>query len=160
LKDSTKKIPSDVPSQVQTDLALSFTIHDIDIQRVINELRASGAEAFSVNDQRVVATTAIRCVGAAIQVNGVPLTPPYVIRAIGDPATLAGALQLRDGIAEQLGQTDPSMISVQKANKLLLPSYNGSTMFKYCSPVPVGSSAVATTLDSTPSSTNIGVQTQ
>jgi uncharacterized protein YlxW (UPF0749 family) len=135
LRDSTKAVPIGLPSEVANEMNLSFTIHDLDIQRVVNELRAAGAEAFAVNDQRIVATTAIRCVGPAIQVNGVPLTPPYVIRAIGDPATLAGALELRGGINEQLKQTDTAMIQIQNSNSLMLPSYNGSVTFAYCKPV-------------------------
>jgi uncharacterized protein YlxW (UPF0749 family) len=135
LQDSVKRPPANLPSQIAMDMTLSFIIHDLDIQRVVNELRASGAEAFAVNDQRVVTTTAIRCVGAAIQVNGVPLTPPYIIRAIGDSGTLYGALQLPGGIAEQLKQTDPAMISVQKSSTLLLPAYDGSIMFRYSKPV-------------------------
>jgi uncharacterized protein YlxW (UPF0749 family) len=135
LRDSTKRPPTDLPADVTADLTANFIIHDADIQRVINELRAAGAEAFSVNDQRVVSTTAIRCVGPAIQVNEVPLTPPYSIRAIGDPATLAEALALPGGISDLMRQTDPSMISIGKSSSLMLPSYDGSTMFRYCKPV-------------------------
>jgi len=135
LKDSTKRPPSDLPSQISLELTLNYIIHDIDIERVINELRASGAEAFAVNDQRIVTTSAIRCVGPAIQVNGVPLTPPYVIRAIGDPGTLFGALALPGGVQESLKDSDPAMITVQKESSLVLPSYDGSLMFRYCKPV-------------------------
>ncbi len=135
LKDSVKRPPADLPSQVSADLTATFIIHDLDLQRVVNELRAAGAEAFAVNDQRVVTTTAIRCVGPAIQVNGVPLTPPYVIRAIGDPGTLSESLALPGGIAEQLRQTDPSMIQIERSTALVLPSYEGSLMFRYSHPV-------------------------
>jgi uncharacterized protein YlxW (UPF0749 family) len=135
LKDSPKRPPGGLPSQLATDLTATYIIHDLDLQRVVNELRAAGAEAFAVNDQRIVTTTAIRCVGPAIQVNSVPLTPPYKIRAIGDPATLSTALALPGGIAEQLKQTDPSMIAVAKAPSLILPAYKGSTEFRYCRPV-------------------------
>lgn len=72
-----------------------YVIHDTDIISVINELAAAGAEAFSVNGQRIIATTAIRCVGPVIQINGINLSAPYTISAIGDPITLKGALGLR-----------------------------------------------------------------
>jgi uncharacterized protein YlxW (UPF0749 family) len=60
-------------------------ITDVDIQSVVNELWAAGAEAVSVNDRRVSALTAIREAGEAILVDYVPISPPYVVRAIGDP---------------------------------------------------------------------------
>jgi uncharacterized protein YlxW (UPF0749 family) len=74
-------------------------------------------------------------VGPAIQVNEIPLTPPYTIRAIGDPATLSEALALPGGVADQMRQTDPAMIGIAKHATLLLPSYDGSTLFRYCKPV-------------------------
>lgn len=125
LADSSKRPPANLPSQIATDLTNAYIIHDVDIQRVLNELKAGGAEALAVNDQRVVATTAVRCVGPAIQVNGVPLTPPFRISAIGDPRSLATTLQLPGGVGELLKSTDPTMLTVVQAQKLLLPAYAG-----------------------------------
>jgi uncharacterized protein YlxW (UPF0749 family) len=65
------------------DDAGAYRIHDRDVQLVVNELFAVGAEAVSVNDVRLVATSPIRAAGATIVVGFRPLTPPYVIRAIG-----------------------------------------------------------------------------
>ena len=59
-------------------------IYDRDVQDVVNELWAAGAEAISVNGQRLTASTAIRSAGEAVLVDFRPLSPPYVIRAIGD----------------------------------------------------------------------------
>jgi uncharacterized protein YlxW (UPF0749 family) len=61
---------------------------DRDLQVVVNGLWAAGAEAVSVNDQRLSALSAIRSAGQAILVDYRPLAPPYVVRAIGDPAAL------------------------------------------------------------------------
>jgi uncharacterized protein YlxW (UPF0749 family) len=144
LRDSTKSVPLGVPQDISTTLYNNYTIHDNDIERVVNELRAAGGEAFSVNDQRVVATTAIRCVGPAIQVNGVPLTPPYVIRTIGDTATLVTALKLRGGVNEGFTNTDPAMITIKTANSMLLPAFEGSVTLTYCKPVKdVGASTAS-----------------
>ena len=79
-----------------------FLIHDYDLWPIVNELRAGGAEAIAINDQRVVATTAIRCVGPVVNVNGVPVSPPYDIKAIGSPKDLMGALTIKDGIVDRL----------------------------------------------------------
>lgn len=125
LNDSSKRPPASLPSALTTSLTSDYIIHDVDIQRVLNELRAGGAEALAVNDQRVVATTAVRCVGPAIQVNGVPQTPPFRIRAIGDPQSLATTLWLPGGIGDILKGTDPAMIGVEQKSKLVLPAYAG-----------------------------------
>lgn len=77
-----------------------YIIHDEDLLRVLNELRAAGAEAISVNDQRIVAMSEIRCAGPTISVNNVRSAPPYVIKAIGAPKTLSSALRLRGGVVE------------------------------------------------------------
>lgn len=61
----------------------AYRIRDADLQLVVNALFASGAEAVSVNDSRIVATTPIRAAGDTIIVNFRPLTPPYTVAAIG-----------------------------------------------------------------------------
>ncbi|MFP4499332.1 MAG: DUF881 domain-containing protein, partial [Vulcanimicrobiota bacterium] len=65
-----------------------YIVHDIDLMALVNELWASGAEAISINEQRVVMTSAIRCVGPSITVNTTRLTPPYIIKAIGPSTNL------------------------------------------------------------------------
>ena len=63
-----------------------FLVHDSDLWPLVNELRAAGAEAISINGQRVIGSTAIRCVGPVLKVNDVPVASPFAIKAIGDPA--------------------------------------------------------------------------
>lgn len=65
------------------------TVLDRDLQVLVNGLWQAGAEALSINGQRLGPTSAIRVAGQAITVNYRPLTPPYTVSAIGDPATLA-----------------------------------------------------------------------
>ncbi len=136
LNDSTRRPPDTLPSALSSQLTASFIIHDVDLQRVLNELRAGGAEEFAINNQRIVATTAIRCVGPAIQVNGVPITPPYKIYAIGPPDTMSTCLNLPGGIADQLRSTDPAMITITKSPALVIPAFDGATQFRYAKPVP------------------------
>ena len=66
---------------------------DRDLQTVVNGLWAAGAEAVAVNGQRLTALSAIRSAGDAILVDYRPLTRPYVVTAIGDPATLQAAVR-------------------------------------------------------------------
>ena len=61
----------------------AYEIHDSDLQLVVNELWAAGAEAVAVNDSRLVATTPIRAAGGTIVVNFRPLSPPFRVSAIG-----------------------------------------------------------------------------
>jgi uncharacterized protein YlxW (UPF0749 family) len=67
-------------------------VHQQDVQAVVDALWAGGAEAMSIQDQRVTATTAVRCVGNVLQLQGHTYSPPYVIKAIGDQRSLSQAL--------------------------------------------------------------------
>ncbi len=96
LKDADKPPPAPTP-EVSAELGI---VHDTDLLLLVNELRAAGAEAIAINDQRVVATTAVRCIGPLIAVNGVRISPPYEVAAIGDPDKLEKALTMPDGIAD------------------------------------------------------------
>ncbi|MBQ9636234.1 MAG: DUF881 domain-containing protein, partial [Acidaminococcaceae bacterium] len=72
-----------------------YIIHDEDLLRVVNELRAAGAEAISLNGQRLIGSSEIRCVGPTVLVNERRLAAPFVIHAIGNPQTLESSLELR-----------------------------------------------------------------
>lgn len=69
--------------ELGVDKAIAL-IHDEDIRLLLNELKNSGAEAISINGQRIMPTTSIVCSGAIITVNGVKMNAPFEIRAIGD----------------------------------------------------------------------------
>ena len=111
-----------------------YIIHDTDILSIINELSAAGAEAFSVNGQRILANTAIRCVGPLIQINGVNLSAPYTISAIGKPETMVGALNLRGGIVSEM-RTDNIAVTIEKHEEIIIPEYTGLIDYKYVTPV-------------------------
>jgi uncharacterized protein YlxW (UPF0749 family) len=130
LTDSRKQ-PTGFASE---QMKLNILIHDQDIANVVNELKAAGAEAISINGKRYVATTSIRCVGPVIQISGIPTAPPYVIQAIGDPDTLYGGLKTQGGVLTELTQFDSEMARVEKKSALHLPSYAGSTPGTYAHP--------------------------
>lgn len=67
-------------------------VRDIDLQVVTNSLWQAGSEGIAINGERLTSTTALRSAGEAILVNLVPLSPPYRIEAIGDPAQLQAKL--------------------------------------------------------------------
>ncbi len=102
-----------------------YLIHDEDLLRIVNELRAAGAEAISINGQRLVGMSEIRCVGPNINVNGKPLGAPFEIKAIGKQKTLASALDLRGGVKENLKYWGIQM-QVRFENELEIPAFDGS----------------------------------
>jgi len=69
-----------------------LVVHQQDVQAVVNALWAGGARGMSIMDDRVVATTAVRCVGNTLLLDGIVYSPPYVVTAIGDPSRLQLAL--------------------------------------------------------------------
>ena len=107
-----------------------YIIHDDDLLKVINELRAAGAEAISVNGQRLVSTSEIRCAGPTLSVNNVRSAPPYEIRAIGDSVTLENALRMRGGVMETL-QVWGIQLEVKAAQEIVVPAYKGAAKFSY-----------------------------
>jgi uncharacterized protein YlxW (UPF0749 family) len=68
-------------------------VRDRDMQRVVNGLWESGAEAVSINGQRLTALSAIRAAGDAILVDNRPLVPPYTVLAVGDGKRLSTRFQ-------------------------------------------------------------------
>ena len=129
LDDSPKK----EMSETRPDVVENYIVHDSDIRSVTNELFAAGAEAISVNGQRLIANSSIRCVGPVVLVNSVQIARPYVIKAIGAPEALQTALELPGGVADGLFLLD--MIEVKKQPDLVVPAYKGSTRLNWAQPV-------------------------
>ena len=69
-----------------------LVVHQQDVQAVVNALWAGGAEAMTIMNQRVLSTTAVRCVGNTLLLHGRVYSPPFVVTAIGDPSTMGKAL--------------------------------------------------------------------
>ena len=107
-----------------------YIIHDDDLLRVINELRAAGAEALSINGQRLISTSEIRCAGPTLSVNNVRSAPPYEISVIGDKKNLANALKMRGGVVETL-KVWGIMLDIKESDNVIVPAYKGSFQFKY-----------------------------
>lgn len=139
LRDSKKLPPksTDMSPEDYEAISRQFRIHDSDIQTVVNELRAAGAEAIAVNDQRVTSFTAIRCVGPVVQVNGLATSAsPVKIKAIGDPDAMMSGMSMPDGARDQFRMVDPDMFSIDKGESLLVPAYSGATPLRYARPAP------------------------
>lgn len=104
-----------------------------DLVSVINELWAAGVEAVAVNGQRVTATTGFGQVGGTVVVDLARLTGPFTIVALGDPATLEGALNIRGGMVEGLRALGMG-ITISRAGDLTVPAHRGAPKFEHSRP--------------------------
>lgn len=113
LKDST----------TPTISAANGLVHNTDLLAVVNEIKNTGAEAISINGQRIVPTTSINCVGTVIQVNNEIVGSPFVIKAIGNPNRINDIMRL-GGFIEKL-QKDGISVEAKKNDNLKIEKYNG-----------------------------------
>lgn len=113
----------------------AFLVHDYDLRDVINVLWLAGAEAIAVNDERVIGNTSAYCVGSTVMVNTTRLSPPYVVRAIGEPASLAETLRNPSYLTALRQKVERYGIKFQvaPAPKLTLPAYTGGFSVRHCS---------------------------
>lgn len=122
----------DGDSSILKGVASNFVVHDGDILEVINALKNAKAEAISVNDQRIVNTTAVTCVGNVVKINGEKVGAPFVIKAIGNPSMLLGAITMAGGYVELL-ERDGVQVDVKQIEKdtITIPKYNGIYKLEY-----------------------------
>lgn len=106
-------------------------VHDSDVLSVVNELKVAGAEAISVNDQRIISISGIRCVGPSIQVNYQKISTPIVIKAIGNAQWLESAMNIKNGVVDTLKGSTGIGISVVRSNNVEIPKFDGTLNFKY-----------------------------
>ena len=100
-------------------------VHQQDVQAVVNALWRGGAEAMTIQDQRVIATSAVRCVGNTLILQGRVYSPPYVVTAIGDTARLQSALDTDRAVATYRQYVDAVGLgySVVVSPDLTMPAY-------------------------------------
>lgn len=113
--------------------ASDLVVHDADVLSVINELKNAGAEAISINDQRVVTTTSIVCGGNIIEINGEKIGAPFEIKAIGLPEQLS-ALSRPGGYLELLKDASVGA-ELKKSNNITIAKYSGVINYKYAKTV-------------------------
>ena len=105
-----------------------LVIHEQDLQGVINALWAGGAEAVSVNEQRVLATTAIRCVGNTLLLHGGVYSPPYVVEAVGDRVALRAELGRDPAVARFRAAARQFKLGFAVTDEsLVIPAFDGAT---------------------------------
>ena len=115
-------------SQLDTSKILDINraiVHDGDLIEIVNILKNSGAEAISINDQRIINTTAITCDGTVVTINGDKIGAPFVIKAIGSPEWLKGSLsEIPNSYVGQMIE-DGVNVEVKKSNNITIEKYDG-----------------------------------
>lgn len=114
---------------LEPDLRQDSLVHDSDVLTVVNELKAAGAEAISVNGQRIIAISAIRCVGPVIQINYQKVAAPFTIKAIGNAQYLESALNIKNGVADLLKEIGIG-VKITREKDVKIQKYDGALNFK------------------------------
>lgn len=109
-------------------------VHNEDLLKIANELKSSGAEAISINGNRLISTSEISCAGPTILINKNRVTPPFEIKAIGNAETMIAAIEMRGGILETIKFFGLES-KIERKNEVKVPAYNGSIAFKYSKPI-------------------------
>jgi len=112
-----------------------LVVHQQDIQAFVNAMWAAGARAVSLQGQRLISTTAIKCVGNTVLLHGVPYSPPYVIEAVGDTAAMYQSLDDSDkvGVYQEYVQSEDYQLGleIEPVDDLLIPAYDGSPQLEH-----------------------------
>ena len=130
LDDAPREAGGDLPAGARPD---DLVIHQSDIQAVVNALWASGVDAVTIMGERIVATSAVLCVGNTLLLQGRTYSPPYRIDAVGDSDKIRTALEASSGVAllTQAVRSFGLEFSVQAQTDLVLPAYDGPLTLRY-----------------------------
>ena len=129
LDDSAVKIPPRADPN-------AYIIHEYDLRDIINLLWMAGSEAIAINDERLVSSSSIYCVGSTVMVNNTRLSPPYLIRAIGNPRIQQDYLRNPSYIKplKDKERLYGLRFDVRSLADLSLPAYSGGFLIQHARP--------------------------
>lgn len=127
-------IKDPIADKYQEDYSVITNNYDL-LLGLVNRLKEAGAEAVSINEQRISNNTEISLAGENININGTPTAPPYIVKAIGNPQTLDGAITLRGGIIYTMKMKYNLIVDTEIKDKIVIGRYNDIIKFKYAKPV-------------------------
>lgn len=135
LTDAPRDADGSFPAGATPD---DLVVHQQDLQSVLNALWAGGADALAVQDQRLVTTSAPRCIGNTLLLHGRTYSPPYVVTAVGDATRLLDALDGERGVAiyRQYVSRFGLGYAVRTADDISVPAYTGSISLDVAQEVP------------------------
>jgi uncharacterized protein YlxW (UPF0749 family) len=114
--DITLEDASYVPNEANVN---NYIVHEGHINKVLNELLISGANAIAINGQRIFHNSYISCIGPVVSVDGNQYPAPFVITALGDPDVLVAAMNITGGIKDQL-VNDNINVKIEKKQQISL----------------------------------------
>jgi uncharacterized protein YlxW (UPF0749 family) len=128
--------PKSEIDQAEADHSVSadqLVVHQQDIQAVVNALWLGGADAITVQGQRIISTTGIKCIGNTVVLHGVPYSPPYRIEAIGSTTELVGSLDNSAYVAAYQTFVERYHLgwSLETSDDLAMPAYQGTPDLHY-----------------------------
>lgn len=116
-------------SSIKTGEDISnYLVHEIDLLKIVNELKNAGAIAISINGQRIIPTTSINCAGNITRVNGEIVGTPFVIKAVGGSFE---TLERPGGYIDWLRDDYGIDVSIKMQNNVTVEKYNGVINYKY-----------------------------
>jgi uncharacterized protein YlxW (UPF0749 family) len=130
LDDAPSRADGSLPSDARPD---DLVIHQSDVQAVVNALWAAAADGVAVMDQRLIATSAVRCVGNTLLLQGRTYSPPFVIAAIVDAGAARGQLAASPQVAvfEEAVRAFGLTFEVVEQGDITLPAYDGPLAMEY-----------------------------
>ncbi|MCX2967991.1 MULTISPECIES: DUF881 domain-containing protein [Streptomyces] len=114
-----------------------LVIHQQDLQAVVNALWAGGAQGIQIMDQRLISTSAVRCVGNTLILQGRLYSPPYEVTAVGEPDALRRALDEAPALQTYQSYVEAYGLGwdVEEHEETTLPGYSGTLDLQYAEPL-------------------------
>ena len=112
--------------------SINNIIHDLDLVEVVNELFNAGAEAVSINDQRIISISSINCTGNVVKINNQKISVPFVIKAVGKANELNLTMTRPNGCLDFLKKFSIS-VKVEEKDEITVPKYTGTRQYKFLS---------------------------
>ena len=130
LDDAPPRPDGSLPVNARPD---DLVIHQSDVQAVVNAVWAAAADGVAIMDQRLIATSAVRCVGNTLLLQGRTYSPPFLITAIGDASAIRAQLALSPqvGVFQQAVDDFGLTFSVRERPEVTLPAYDGVPDLQY-----------------------------
>jgi uncharacterized protein YlxW (UPF0749 family) len=139
LRITLSDAPEDKIQRVGDDAANLLVVHQQDVQAVVNALWRGGATAVTIQGQRVISTTGIKCSGSTIQLQGVPYPQPFVIDAVGNVDDMLRSVDDDSYVQLYRQQAENPDISIgwnmRAESRLTAPAYAGLRDLSYARPI-------------------------
>lgn len=132
LDDAPQRSDGSLPGNARPD---DLVIHQSDVQAVVNAVWAAGADGVAIMDQRLISTSAVRCVGNTLLLQGRTYSPPFVVTAVADADAVEAALAASPQVAvfQQAVDAFGLTFEVRERPEVALPAYDGGLNLQYAS---------------------------